>query len=713
MNLLDLFVKISVDDQASQNVETLGSKIGRGLEKAAKIGTAAVSAAAAGITALTKASVENYAEYEQLVGGVETLFGEAGKAVIADANNAFKDAGLSANDYMDLVTSFSASLLQATGRGEQTNIGMLENALAEEYEATEKACNEQVVALKNRFDLEIAEYKAAADKKIAEIGNENEEEKAAAKEEKALMVAQLKAAKEEELATLKESNKAKLKELQAFHEQQISDAEAANMASVTTAESQQRAAEIAKQTVIDMSDNANKMGSSLTSIQNAYQGFAKQNYSMLDNLKLGYGGTAGEMYRLLQHAAEVDESFRKTANFTMDSKGHLTASFTEIAEAIHIVQEEMGIAGATSDEAATTISGSVNMMKSAWTNLVTGMADENANFSQLVINFVESAEVVWDNLEPRIGIALDGVVMLIEKLGPKITEKVPVLIETVLPMFMNAGLEIVSAIGDGIGKEIPILSGVFGDLEYIVVATTTAFVAYKAVVIAMKVISEIKKATEGMTAAQAALNVVMQANPIALVVSLLAGLAAALITAWQTNEEFRDGVKEIWGGISTFFTDTLGGLAKKALTWGRDMIDNFVGGIKEKWNNLKQTVSDAAQTVKDFLGFSEPKMGPLSNFHTYAPDMMALFAQGIRENENVVTDQIEKSFDFGQRTIDFASSASGRSSAAMINGMMMAQDSTEEKTYIAELYLDGEKVAESTYKPMKKISQREGEPVIA
>lgn len=712
MNLLDLFVKISVDDQASKQTETLGQKIGHGLESAAKIGLAAVTAAASGVAALTKASVENYAEYEQLVGGVDTLFGEVGKKVVEDASNAFKDAGLSANEYMELVTSFSASLLQATGRGAQTNIQQLTGQLESEYESQKYIFEKQEEALKDRLKNEIEAYKEAADKKIKEIGKGNLAEKEAAKEEKKQMVKLLKERMEEELATMKEIHGEKLTELEVYHEEQIAAAEAANNRSVTTVESQQKAAEIAKQTVIDMADNANKMGSSMESIQNAYQGFAKQNYSMLDNLKLGYGGTASEMYRLLQHAAEVDEAFRETASFTMDSKGHLTASFTEIAEAIHIVQNEMGIAGATFDEAKGTISGSVNMMKSAWTNLITGMADENADFSQLVTNFVESTGIVWDNLEPRIDTALNGIVMLIEKLGPKITEKVPALIATVLPMFFNAGLDIVSAIGDGIGKEIPFLSGAFGDLEYVVIAVTAAFVAYKGVVIAMEVISKIKTMTEGMTIAQAALNAVMSANPIALVIALLAGLVTALVTAWNTNEDFRNGVIEIWNGIKTFFTDTLGGLAKSALTWGKDMIDNFIGGIKEKWENLKQTVSNVAQSVKDFLGFSEPKMGPLSNFHTYAPDMMDLFAQGIRDNEHVVTDQIAKSFDFGQSTIDFASSAQGKSSAAMIHGMMLS-DQSEPKNYVAELYLDGEKVAESTYKPTKKIQKREGEPALA
>ena len=700
MNLLDLFVKISVDDQASQNVETLGSKIGKGLDAAAKIGVAAVSAAAAGVAALTKASIENYAEYEQLVGGVETLFGEAASDVIDDANSAFENAGMSASKYLETVTSFSASLLQSTGRGQQTNLEQLENALDAEYKATKKAYEKQVVDLKNRFDLEIAEYKAAADKKIAGIDKENTEEIAAAKAEKTLMIAQLKAAKEEELQALRQSNADKLEELKEYNKQQLKEAEAANMASTTTAESQKRAVELSNQAIIDMSDNANKMGSDMQSIQNAYMGFAKQNYTMLDNLKLGYGGTKEEMERLIADANRVKEANGQMADLSIDS-------FANIVEAIHIVQEEMGIAGATADEAKKTISGSASMMKSAWTNLVTGMADENADFGMLVENFVTSASIAWDNLGPRIDVALNGVVMLVEQMGPKILEKVPPLVTEVIPAFVNAGLSIVSAIGDGIGKEIPFLSGVFEDLEYIVVAVTAAFVTYKGVMIAMEVISKIKTMTEGMTIAQAALNAVMSANPIALVIALLAGLVTALVTAWNTNEDFRNGVIEIWNGIKTFFTDTLGGLAKSALTWGKDMIDNFIGGIKEKWNKLKETVSNVGQSIKDFLGFSEPKKGPLSNFHTYAPDMMDLFAQGIRENEHVVTDQIAKSFDFGQQTIDFAASASGRSSAAMINGMMLS-DQSEDRTYVAELYLDGERVAESTYKPMQKIAKREG-----
>ena len=216
MNLLDLFVKISVQDEASENVETLSGKFKNGLATAAKVGTAAVGAAATGIAVLTKNALNNYAEYEQLVGGVDTLFKDSSAKVQEYAANAYKTAGLSANEYMDTVTSFSASLLQSLG----------------------------------------GDTEAAAD-----------------------------------------------------------------MANVA---------------ITDMSDNANKMGTDMASIQNAYQGFAKQNYTMLDNLKLGYGGTKEEMQRLIDDANALNAAQGKYTNYSIES-------YADIVSAIHDVQVEMGI----------------------------------------------------------------------------------------------------------------------------------------------------------------------------------------------------------------------------------------------------------------------------------------------------------------------------------------------------------------------------------
>ena len=297
MNLFELFVKIGVDDQASDKISGLSSKLGNGLKTAAKIGTAAVGAAAAGITALTTAAVNNYAEYEQLVGGVETLFKTSSGKVMGYAENAYKTAGLSANAYMETVTSFSASLLQSLG----------------------------------------------------------------------------------------------------------GDTEAAT--------------EYANLAITDMADNANKMGSSIDTIQTAYAAFAKQNYTLLDNLKLGYGGTKEEMQRLIADAAELSD--------TVDAQ---SMSFDNIVEAIHVVQTEMGITGTTAKEAGTTIQGSVSSMKSAWENLLTGLADGNANIEQLVDNLVttivgdgtESNLGVLGNILPAVETALNGASTLIIKALPKI-----------------------------------------------------------------------------------------------------------------------------------------------------------------------------------------------------------------------------------------------------------------------------------------------------
>ena len=315
MNLFELFVKIGVDDQASGKLKDLGGKLGNGLKTAAKIGTAAVGAAAAGITALTTAAVNNYAEYEQLVGGVETLFKDSAGKVQEYAANAYKTAGMSANEYMSTVTSFSASLLQSLGGD------------------TDKA------------------------------------------------------------------------------------------------------AEYANQALTDMSDNANKMGTDMSLIQNAYQGFAKQNYTMLDNLKLGYGGTQSEMQRLIEDAAKLSD--------TVDAQD---MSFGNIVKAINVVQTEMGITGTTAKEAASTIQGSVGMMKSAWQNLVTGIADENANLDVLLTNLVDSVGTVAENLIPKIEVALGSIASLIEKLAPVIVEALPSLVSSVVPSLISAATGMVNSV---------------------------------------------------------------------------------------------------------------------------------------------------------------------------------------------------------------------------------------------------------------------------
>ena len=334
MNLFELFVKIGVEDQASSQISKITKGLGNGLKTAAKVGTAAVGAAAAGITALTTAAVNNYAEYEQLVGGVETLFKDSADTVQKYAENAYKTAGMSANEYMSTATSFSASLISSLGGDTQA------------------------------------------------------------------------------------------------------------------------AAEYANRAIVSMSDNANKIGTSMEMIQNAYQGFAKQNYTMLDNLKLGYGGTQAEMQRLIADASKMTD-VQARLGITVDSS---SMSFANIVNAIQVVQENLGIAGATADEAGRTIEGSVNAMKAAWNNLVTGIADENANIEVLIGNLVTS--IVGDGTDENLGVlgnvlpaverALEGAGKLIEGILPVIIDKVPTIINEWLPKILNSGISIIRSILDGI-----------------------------------------------------------------------------------------------------------------------------------------------------------------------------------------------------------------------------------------------------------------------
>ena len=343
MNLFELFVKIGADtteankgiDEVGQKTSGLGEKLKSGLATAGKVAVAGVAAGATAIGALGTKAVAAYADYEQLVGGVETLFKDSEDQVMDYANNAYKTAGLSANEYMETVTSFSASLLQSLG----------------------------------------GDTSAAADK--------------------------------------------------------------ANLA------------------ITDMSDNANKMGTDMTSIQNAYQGFAKSNYTMLDNLKLGYGGTQAEMERLLADAEKI-------SGIKYD-----ISSYADIVDAIHVVQTEMGITGTTAKEAASTIQGSFGMMKSAWQNLVTGMADPEQDLGVLVGNFTDSVVIAGNNLIPRIQELLPRIVEATTSLIGTVSEQLPAILGTVLPSLVEGATNLVT----GLMAALPSVLSVLADVAPTVINT--------------------------------------------------------------------------------------------------------------------------------------------------------------------------------------------------------------------------------------------------
>lgn len=321
MSSADGSIRIRVDadtKDAERAIDGLSrgpvEKLKSALAATAKITAAAIGAASAAVGVLSTQSLDAYSEYEQLTGSVETLFKDSAGAVQEYADNAFMTAGLSANEYMETVTSFSASLLQSLGGD------------------TDKA------------------------------------------------------------------------------------------------------ASVADMAITDMADNANKMGTSMESIQNAYQGFAKQNYTMLDNLKLGYGGTQEEMERLLADAE------------ALSGVHYDISSFADISEAIHVVQTELGITDTTALKASKTISGSAGSVKAAWKNLVAGLGNENANLETLLGNVVNSLTTATHNIAPRIEQILYGISNAVQSLAPMITDQLPALVSSLLPPLLEAAGQLVSGI---------------------------------------------------------------------------------------------------------------------------------------------------------------------------------------------------------------------------------------------------------------------------
>lgn len=474
------------------------------------------------------------------------------------------------------------------------------------------------------------------------------------------------------------------------------------------------------------------MGTSMEMIQNAYQGFSKQNYTMLDNLKLGYGGTQAEMQRLLEDAEKI-------SGIHYD-----ISSYSDIVDAIHVVQSEMGITGTTAKEASSTISGSVSSVKSSWSNLITGIADENADLDTLIGNFVDSIAIAGGNIIPRVEQVLGGIGTAITKLAPIIAAAIPSLVTNVLPTLLDAGVNLIDAILQGLITALPSLASsavsIVNKLATTIIEQLPALIGAAAEVIVTlangiaaslpeliptivdvviqiveTLIDNIDKLIDAAIAIIIALadglinalprliekipeiieklvNAIVNNAPklleaaLTLIVMLAKGLITSIpelikaipqiVTAIVNG--FASLMSKITGigkSIVTAIGNGIKSLASSALTWGKDLIDNFVRGIKSKISAVTSAVSGIASKVKSFLGFSEPEEGPLSNFHTYAPDMMKLFAQGIKDNEKVVTDQIAKSFNFETATVGFESSGVGVSSAGIVNGINSGRSS--------------------------------------
>lgn len=541
-----------------KGIGSSAKKVGKGLAVAG-------AAAATAVTALVSKSVGAFSDYEQLTGGVETLFGSGGRsveeyaqsvgksvsdiqgkydslmsaqnAVLENANKAYMTAGMSANEYMDTVTGFSASLISSLG------------------------------------------------------GDTN------------------------------------------------------------------KAADYANSALVDMSDNANKMGTDMESIKNAYQGFAKQNYTMLDNLKLGYGGTQEEMKRLLSDAEKLT------------GQRYDISSFADITQAIHAIQTQMDITGTTAKEASTTISGSWGSLKAAFENTLVGLTTGGEMFNQSLDALVDSAKTFGQNVIPAITGALSGVGSLIESLAPVIVAELPSMVSDILPHLVSAAKSLVtglisqlpalgravldaipsifdgmtdvigeSSVGklkgsfeglkntitdtfsnigpmlkdfceggistfcDALSTAMDLASGAISVIEAlspVIGAVAGAIITYKGAVMLWNAAETAKNVVMGIsTAAQWALNVAMTANPIGIVIVAIGALVGAFIVLWNKSEGFRNFWINLWEKVKAIVTSAWEGI--KA---GFEKIKNGISAVKEKvstmWNGVKEKTSELWGGVKN------------------------------------------------------------------------------------------------------------------
>ena len=566
-----------VDKQLDKTNSSIGKKASGGLGKIGKaLGGVAlgIGVAAAGMAlSIGKAAISAYADFEQLVGGVDTLFGDASQTVQENAKVAFKTAGLSANEYMETVTGLSASLIQSLG-GDTA-----------------------------------------------------------------------------------------------------------------------KAAELADQAIIDMSDNANKMGSSVESIQNAYGGFAKQNFTMLDNLKLGYGGTKTEMERLLADAEKVS-----------GIKYDIT-SLADITSALHVVQTEMGITGTTALEASETISGSMASTQSAFDNLIAGLANPDADFGQLVDDFMGSLGNVIENITPVIGrivevlpevfmALLDAFIILLPQLMESLAEVLPdaistivdalvillpLLVETLiavllesLPTLIDGALALFMGLVEALPQIIPLLMEA---LPLIIDSLITALVTalpllldagiqlLMALVEAIPIIMPIL-----LAALPKIINTVIKFLIVALpllikgAVQLFMALIEAIpIIIPLLLKAMPDIIKAIIGAIIDAIPDII-----KA---GKDLLGGLAKGIGDSIGDVVAKAKEAAakivDSVKDFFGISSP-----SKVFTYIGKMnMDGISKGFEDEEMTVVQNVS-------RVMDNVTNASAQALEAGTNGTNGQNDST-------------------------------------
>lgn len=546
MNLLDLAVKITCDDQASGEVDKIGDGIKNKLGAAAKAGVAAVAAVGTATIAIGKTALDAYSNYEQLVGGIDTLFKSSSAKMQQYAANAYQTAGVSANRYMEISTSFAAALISSLG------------------------------------------------------------------------------------------------------------------------DNTEAAADMANTAITDMSDNANKMGTSLETVQEAYMSLSRGNYEMLDSLKLGYGGTKSELERLLSDAEKFSAAQGKVRDFSVDS-------YSDIVEAIHVVQDEMGITGTTAEEAATTIEGSVNTAKASWENWLAGLGNENADMKVLTDQLVGSVATAGENIIPRVGQIMVTLGQTVADYAPGVGLYLRNALINVLPEAVQGPMRDAFA---GVDKVVGKLESVFNDnLKPAADAADSVFSAISSGVktfgdnvndLVLPAIDTLSPAFNDFFAA------IQTAQPLLEFIANIigVGLAAAISTAIKLFAAITEVVafvitgfaqlyEDISGfvtGVVNFFTVTVPQAIQSLVTWFAELPGNIAAFLSTVIANVAawaaDMVSDAAQAGSQFVT-------NVVNFLVSLPDRVLGFLNSVITNVLNFVSQMGKQ----------AANAATKFAHSLINGL--------------------------------------------
>lgn len=561
MDFMSLKAKLTLDDKeyrdgmddAEGRAKGFKSKLAGGAKAVAKGFAVAGAAAATAVGAMTKAAVSGYAEMEQLKGGVETLFGDYASTVTKNANDAWKTAGMDANQYMETTIQSAAAMINSLG-GDQ-----------------------------------------------------------------------------------------------------------------------KKAAEMSDMAITDMADNVNKMGTTMESVQDAYRGFSRGNFTMLDNLALGYAGTKEGMQQLLDKAMEIEKQQGRTTQFSIDS-------YADIVQAIHVVQNEMGITGTTAAEAEKTISGSLAAMKSAWQNLIVGFADPDANMDQLIGNVVGAAETAFGNLLPVIEKALTGIANFVEKIGPVIAERLPELVNQVLPALLDAanalltaliktlpetGMAIIRAIVDALGTAMPTLTetavqmvaelakGIGEALPELLPAVIEILMSIVTTLldnIDLLVDAALQLAIGIADGLIEALPVIIDKIPYiisSIVAALVAAIPRILAAAIQLFMALVSGlvrvIPRIVAAIPALILAIVGGVAKGVqlmVKSGRNLVAGLWKGIRERWSRLisdfKRLAMSLPRGIKRLFKINSPS----KVFEDIGKGIDEGLALGITRNVDLAEDAI-------------------------------------------------------------------------